>query len=69
MVTGARLEVVVKNVSKIGARVDFYAGGAEIVGLAQLVVPGLGLQRWVRVVWKDQNSAGLEFEREDDLRS
>ncbi len=59
---GDRVPVVIKNMSDTGARVDFFSGGAGIVGRAQLVAPSIGLQKWVRVVWKDQNSAGLEFE-------
>ena len=60
--TGERMKVVVKNISAIGARADFSGGLTSIFGCAHLSVPALGLERKVRIVWKDQSSAGLEFE-------
>ncbi len=61
---GTRVAIVLRNISETGARVDFFTGGTAILDRAQLVIPSLGLRRWVRVVWKDRNSAGLEFERD-----
>jgi hypothetical protein len=60
--TGLRLQVVVKNLSETGARIDFHEGGTDIFGRVQLIEPSVGLKRWARVVWKDQASAGLKFE-------
>jgi hypothetical protein len=59
--SGEEVQIVLKNLSETGARVDFFRGGSAIVGRAVLSVPTLGLKRNVRIAWKDQNSAGLEF--------
>lgn len=59
--SGERVQIVLKNISDTGARVDFFSGTA-IFGQGELIVPSLGIKRSVRVVWKDQNSAGLRFE-------
>ena len=58
---GQRMQVVVKNLSDMGARVDFYAGASGIFGDVQLSVPSLAVNLRARVVWKNQSSAGLEF--------
>src|SRR5262249_17842574 len=60
--TGDRVDVVVKNLSDKGARIDFYGAGPSSSGRGLLIEPSLGLQRWARIVWKDRNSAGLSFE-------
>ena len=59
--SGERVEIVLKNISDAGARIDFFRGGSAIAGEAVLSVPTLGIKRNVRIVWKDQTSAGLEF--------
>ena len=67
-VSGVRIKVVVTNISATGARVEFYSGSSEIFGRILLQEPSLGLKKWARVVWKEQNSAGLEFEDEHGPR-
>ena len=60
--TGERIDVVLKNMTPSGARVDFFRGATTLDRHADLYIPTLGLKRKVLVVWKDQNSAGLKFE-------
>ena len=60
--TGVRIPVVVSNCTDAGARVDFARGGPDIFGNVVLLQPSLNLNKRGRVVWKNQNSAGLEFE-------
>lgn len=62
LATGERLNVVLKNISDHGALIGFFSGGGTIAGRAQLIEPSTGLKKWARVIWRDQNSAGLEFE-------
>jgi hypothetical protein len=60
--TGAQIKVIIKDITERGARVEFHAGGGVIRGRVQLVEPSRGLKRYAQVRWRDQNSAGLEFE-------
>ena len=59
--TGEHVKIVLKNISDTGAQIGFFTGGTAISGHGTLSVPTLGLQGKVRVVWKDQNTAGLQF--------
>ena len=63
MSDGLKLDVILRNLSESGARIDFYGDGADIVGPVLLLEPSLGLKKRARVVWKDRNSAGLSFEK------
>jgi hypothetical protein len=58
---GERIEVVVKNVSETGARIDFFRR-LDLPSRVLLQAPSLQLKRWARVVWQTDSSAGLHFE-------
>ncbi|MCG8442116.1 MAG: hypothetical protein MI723_09940 [Caulobacterales bacterium] len=58
---GDEVEVVVKNVSASGARVDF-RNRARLSGRVLLSSPALGLRKWCRVAWCHHGMAGICFE-------
>jgi len=60
MATGERLEVVVKNVSDTGARIDFFSR-VQLPTHVFLSEPTLRLRRKASVVWQTDGSAGLHF--------
>jgi len=60
--TGERVDVAVRNISEIGARVDFHGGGIGSSSRVTLLEPSLGLKKRARIIWRDQRSAGLSFE-------
>ena len=60
--TGERIDVAVRNISEIGARVDFHGGGIGSSSRVTLLEPSLGLKKRARVIWRDQRSVGLSFE-------
>jgi hypothetical protein len=57
---GAKLDVVVKNVTTKGARIEFHER-VMLPGEVQFASPMLGIRKRARVVWQDENTAGLEF--------
>jgi len=60
--TGERVDVAVRNISEVGARIDFHGGAGGMSSHVTLMEPSLGLKKRARVIWKDQRSAGLSFE-------
>jgi hypothetical protein len=58
---GERVDVILRNLSEKGARIDFYAGNTGLSGPVLLLEPSLGLKKQAIIVWKDRNSAGLLF--------
>jgi hypothetical protein len=60
LLTGEVLEVVVRNVSATGARVEFVPD-IELSDRVYLSEPTLRLASWAYVVWQDRGVAGLEF--------
>jgi hypothetical protein len=57
---GERVDVVVKNISATGAKVQFF----KHVTLSQKVMmsePTLRIRRWAEVVWQKDGEAGLHF--------
>jgi hypothetical protein len=57
---GARISVVVKDLSDAGARVEFFAR-TVLPQEVLLVEPMLKLRRQARVVWQSDGAAGLRF--------
>jgi hypothetical protein len=57
---GERIDVVVKNVSATGARIEF----VRDVSLTDRVIisePTLQLKTWAYVIWQTRGAAGLQF--------
>lgn len=59
-ITGQRIDVVVKNVSDTGARVEFMVDVA-LPDRVLLSEPTLRLKTWAYVVWQTRGAAGLQF--------
>ncbi len=57
---GQRLNVVIKNLSETGARIDFFVK-TELPREVVIHEPTLKLALRARVVWQTEGSAGLEF--------
>jgi DNA-directed RNA polymerase subunit E'/Rpb7 len=60
MSAGERVDVVVKNISETGAKVQFF----KHVVLTQKVLmaePTLRIRKWAEVVWQKDGEAGLRF--------
>lgn len=58
---GERLAVAIKNLSKSGARVEFFIR-RELPELVVLIEPTLRIKHRARVVWQRDGAAGLAFE-------
>ncbi|MEQ1783178.1 MAG: hypothetical protein ABMA14_17615 [Hyphomonadaceae bacterium] len=59
-ITGDRVDVVVKNLSTTGARVEFMCN-ALLPDRVLLSEPTARLKVWAYVIWQDAGAAGLEF--------
>ena len=59
-ITGERVDVVVKNVSETGARVEFMRD-MQLPDRVMLSEPTLRLKTWAYVVWQTRGAAGLQF--------
>lgn len=57
---GARIVVVIKDLSETGARIEFFSH-TVLPQQALLVEPMLKLRREARVVWQIGGAAGLQF--------
>lgn len=57
---GHRLDVVLKDVSATGARVE-YVQHTQLPDRVLLTEPTLRLKRWAYVAWQEPGRAGLEF--------
>jgi hypothetical protein len=57
---GARMVVVIKDLSDAGARVEFFAR-TTLPEEVLLVEPMLKLRRRARVAWQSDGAAGLQF--------
>jgi hypothetical protein len=57
---GARIVVVIKDITATGARVEFFAR-TELPDKVLLSEPSLKLKRPAHVVWQDGGAAGLQF--------
>ncbi|MDZ4760223.1 MAG: hypothetical protein SGJ21_04040 [Alphaproteobacteria bacterium] len=58
--TGERIDVVVKNVSDTGARVEFFKK-STLSEKVLITEPTLRLRTWARVTWQVEGAAGLQF--------
>ncbi len=59
-ITGQKIDVVVKNVSDTGARVEFMLD-VELPDRVLVSEPTLRLRTWAYVVWQTRGVAGLQF--------
>lgn len=59
-ITGERVDVVVKNVSDTGARVEFMRD-ISLPDRVLLSEPTLRLKIWAYVIWQTRGAAGLQF--------
>jgi DNA-directed RNA polymerase subunit E'/Rpb7 len=61
-ITGERVEVIVKNVSDTGARVEFMRD-MQLPDRVLISEPTLRLKTWAYVIWQTRGAAGLQFVR------
>jgi len=57
---GERLDVVVKNISDTGARIEFVRD-VHLTDRVMLSEPTLRLRTWAYVIWQTRGAAGLQF--------
>jgi len=57
---GERIPVVIKDVNKTGARIEFVRR-VELPPTVTLIEPTLNLRRRAAVAWQDESAAGLRF--------
>ncbi len=57
---GERVDVVVKNVSATGARIEFLRD-IQLTDRVMLCEPTLRIKTWAYVVWQTRGAAGLQF--------
>ncbi len=57
---GARITVAVKNLSRKGARIEYFIR-QELPARVMIVEPSTKLRAMARVVWQTDGAAGLEF--------
>jgi len=60
LITGERIDVVVKNVSDEGARIEFMRE-IPLPDRVLLSEPTLRLKTWAYVIWQTRGAAGLQF--------
>lgn len=60
MRTGERVPVIIKNVSKTGARIEFFKD-VYLSDVVYLMEPTLDINTWCDVIWEEDNAAGLQF--------
>jgi DNA-directed RNA polymerase subunit E'/Rpb7 len=61
-ITGERVDVVMKNVSDTGARIEFMRDMA-LPDRVLVSEPTLRLKVWAYVIWQTRGAAGLQFVR------
>jgi hypothetical protein len=59
-ITGERVDVVVKNVSDTGARVEFLRD-IQLPDRVLVSEPTMRLKTWAYVIWQTRGAAGLQF--------
>ena len=57
---GERVAVVIKNVSKTGARIEFFKD-VELGDHVLITEASLRLNIWAEVMWQSRGAAGLKF--------
>lgn len=57
---GERMDVVVKNMSNTGARIEYFRK-VELTEHVLLSEPTMRIRTWAKVVWQKDGAAGLHF--------
>jgi hypothetical protein len=57
---GERMDVVVKNVSDTGMRIEFFRK-VTLTDKVIIAEPTLRIRRWAKVTWQTEGAAGLQF--------
>lgn len=65
LATGERVDVVVKNISATGAKVQFFKH-VTLSPQVQMAEPTLRLRKWAKVIWQKDGEAGLQFVADAD---
>lgn len=60
MISGERVDVVVKNVSSTGARIEFLRD-VTLTDRVMLSEPTMRIRTWAYVIWQTRGAAGLQF--------
>jgi hypothetical protein len=60
MISGERIEVVVKNISETGARIEFVRD-VSLTDRVLLSEPTMRIKTWAYVIWQTRGAAGLQF--------
>lgn len=60
MLGGERMDVVVKNVSTTGARIEFLRD-IQLTDRVMLSEPTMRIRTWAYVIWQERGAAGLQF--------
>ncbi len=60
MISGERIDVVVKNVSATGARIEFLRD-VTLTDRVMLSEPTMRIRTWAYVIWQTRGAAGLQF--------
>jgi hypothetical protein len=58
--TGERMDVVVKNVSDTGARIEYFRK-VTLTDRILISEPTLRLKKWAKVMWQTEGAAGVHF--------
>jgi hypothetical protein len=58
--TGERMDVVVKNVSDTGARIEYFRK-VTLTDRILISEPTLRMKKWAKVMWQTDGAAGVEF--------
>ncbi|MEP7210159.1 MAG: hypothetical protein ABI740_04920, partial [Alphaproteobacteria bacterium] len=57
---GERMDVVVKNVSDTGLRIEFFRK-VTLTDMVIIAEPTLRIRKWATVMWQTEGAAGLQF--------
>ncbi|MEZ6031307.1 MAG: hypothetical protein R3C46_16395 [Hyphomonadaceae bacterium] len=60
MISGERVDVVVKNISETGARIEFVRD-VTLSDRVLLSEPTMRIRTWAYVIWQTRGAAGLQF--------
>jgi hypothetical protein len=57
---GGKVDVVIKNVSDTGVRIEFFCR-MTLTDKVIISEPSLRIRKWARVIWQTEGAAGLHF--------
>lgn len=60
MLSGERVDVIVKNISETGARIEFVRD-VSLTDRVLLSEPTMRIKIWAYVIWQTRGAAGLQF--------